>query len=630
MRDENRTREQLMDELVELRRQIAELEASETELKRMEGALQESEERFQQVAENAQEWIWEVDANGLYTYASPVVERILGYKPEEVVGRKHFYDLFYAGDREETKKAAFEVFSRKQSFRGFINQNTHKNGKIVWLSTSGVPILDGERNLLGYRGADTDVTERMQTEERLQRQGAVLEAINKVFQETLICETEEEVARTCLAVAESLTGSKFGFIGEVNEAGRFDTIALSDPGWHACRIPKSNAVAMVRDMEIRGIWGRAINSGESLIVNDPPAHPDSVGTPEGHPALTAFLGVPLKYADKTFGMIALANKESGYTADDQEAIETLSLSFVEALMRKRRDVRLTEYREQLERKVEERTKELEELNRTLQERVQQAVSELRRRDEAERKRLIAEIDQAREVQMDLFPQSPPQIAGFDIWGVCQPAQEVGGDFFDYLHLGSDKLCLALGDVSGKGMKGAMNAAMAHGMLHAEARVSDSVPAIISELNAVLCSRLDRATFTTLSLAVIDVQSRELQLCNAGNPYPILLRRGQSSLLEISGMPLGIISGIEYDETHLALRPGDILILYSDGITEAIASDDRVYGMDELRRVVGTFQPDLSAQSIVEEVIENIRRFAGDHPQSDDMTVVAMRVKETTG
>jgi len=626
MRDEGKSREQLIDELIELRDRITELAASETQRKRIEEALEESEERFQQVAENAQEWIWEVDADGLYTYASPVVEAILGYRPGEIVGRKHFYDLFYAEDREETKRAAFEVFARRQPFRGFINRNMDKNGRIVWLSTSAVPILDEKGDLLGYRGADTDVTERVQAEERLQRQGAVLGAINKVLQETLTCETQEEVARTCLAVAESLTGSKFGFIGEVNEAGRFDTIALSDPGWDACRIPRSNAVVMIRDMEIRGIWGRAIISGESLIVNDPSAHPDSVGTPEGHPAVTAFLGVPLKYAGKPFGMIALANKESGYTAHDQEAIEALSLSFVEALMRKRSDVRLMEYREQLERKVEERTKALEQLNRTLQERVQQAVLELRRRDEAERERLVAEIEQAREVQTDLFPKSPPQIAGLDIWGVCQPAQEVGGDFFDYLYLGSDRLCLALGDVSGKGMKGAMNAAMAHGMLHAQARVSDSVPSIISELNAVLCSRLDRATFTALSLAVIDVQSRELQLCNAGNPYPILLRRGQSSLLEVSGMPLGIISGIEYDETHLALTPGDMLILYSDGITEAMASDDRIYGMDALRELVGTFQPNLSVQTIIEKVIENVKRFAGDRPQSDDMTVIAMRVK----
>lgn len=147
------------------------------ERERAEGALRESEERFQQVAENAQEWIWEVDADGLYTYASPVLEEILGYKPEEIVGKKHFYDLFHPDDREKVKKAAFEVFDQKQPFREFPNLNVHKNGREVWLSTSGVPILDEKGNLLGYRGADTDITERKRAEEKLVKSEANYRAI---------------------------------------------------------------------------------------------------------------------------------------------------------------------------------------------------------------------------------------------------------------------------------------------------------------------------------------------------------------------------------------------------------------------------------------------------------------------
>ena len=140
-----------------------------TERKAAENALRESEERFRQVAENAREWIWEVDAHGLYTYASPVVGEILGYKPEEVVGRKHFYDLFHPEDQGELKKAAFEVFGKKQPFREFINRNVHKNGAAVWLSTSGVPMLGEAGSLIGYRGADTDITERRQAQEVIRR-----------------------------------------------------------------------------------------------------------------------------------------------------------------------------------------------------------------------------------------------------------------------------------------------------------------------------------------------------------------------------------------------------------------------------------------------------------------------------
>ena len=164
--DEAKTKEQLINELVVLRQRVAELGTLESERKLAEEALRESESRFSGIAENALEWIWEVDINGEYTYASPVCEKILGYKPEELLG-KHFYDLFLPEEREQLKKAALNTFAKKKPFREFINQNMHKNGEIVWLSTSGVPILDERGNLLGYRGADTDITERKRVEEAL-------------------------------------------------------------------------------------------------------------------------------------------------------------------------------------------------------------------------------------------------------------------------------------------------------------------------------------------------------------------------------------------------------------------------------------------------------------------------------
>jgi len=135
--------------------------------KNAEEALRESEERFSQIAENEGKWIWEVDAKGLYTYASPVVKKILGYKPEEIVGKKHFYDFFKPDEKDQMKQGAFEAFAQKESFSDFINSNIHKSGKVVVLSTDGVPVLDEKGRLLGYRGVDTDITKQTEAEEAL-------------------------------------------------------------------------------------------------------------------------------------------------------------------------------------------------------------------------------------------------------------------------------------------------------------------------------------------------------------------------------------------------------------------------------------------------------------------------------
>ncbi len=132
----------------------------------MEEALRQSNERFRQVAETVADFIWEVDANGLYRYTSPSVEKILGYMPGELIGKMHFYDLFVPEVREELETAALKVFVAKQPFRAFSNPNISKEGRVVHLETSGVPILDETGNLVGYRGADTDVTERKRAEQK--------------------------------------------------------------------------------------------------------------------------------------------------------------------------------------------------------------------------------------------------------------------------------------------------------------------------------------------------------------------------------------------------------------------------------------------------------------------------------
>jgi len=125
---------------------------------RVERELREIEKKFIDITENAHDWIWEIDADGRYTYSNSVVKEILGYEPQEILN-KYFYEPFHPDDREDLKKIGYKTFAKKIAFRKFINRNVHKDGSIVWLSTSGVPILDDKGELKGYRGVDSDITE---------------------------------------------------------------------------------------------------------------------------------------------------------------------------------------------------------------------------------------------------------------------------------------------------------------------------------------------------------------------------------------------------------------------------------------------------------------------------------------
>jgi PAS domain S-box-containing protein len=178
-----------------------------TERKRAQTALRRSERRFKDIAEHASEWIWEVDANGVFTYSNPGVMRILGYGPEEVLG-KHFYEFYYPEDRDLLKEVVFEAFATKRPFRDMIKRFAHKNGNPIWLSTNGVPILDDNGRLLGYRGADTDVTAQKRAEEKLAvEKGWLARTLHALDDGVIAADTEGKVV-IVNRTAEELTGWK--------------------------------------------------------------------------------------------------------------------------------------------------------------------------------------------------------------------------------------------------------------------------------------------------------------------------------------------------------------------------------------------------------------------------------------
>jgi len=153
--------------------------------KKIEAALLSSEERYKDVVSNANEWIWEVDCDGLYTYSSPIVKDILGYKSEELIGKKYYYDLFHPEDRNSITREAKAIFKKRLPFRSLINRNVAKDGHVVWLLTNGVPIYDNEGKWVGYRGSDSDVTSHQDTLIELQHYAEKMERLNEKIRETL-------------------------------------------------------------------------------------------------------------------------------------------------------------------------------------------------------------------------------------------------------------------------------------------------------------------------------------------------------------------------------------------------------------------------------------------------------------
>lgn len=177
-----------------------------------------------------------------------------------------------------------------------------------------------------------------QVDDRIRRYNRVLEGINRIFSSVVQAKTEEEMGNACLSVALEVTGSQFGFFGEVGVDGLLHDIAISDMGWEKCLMYDKTGHRRPRgDFILHGLYGRVIDSGKGFFTNDPSSHPDSIGLPSGHPSLVSFLGVPLIQDGKAVGMIAVVNRECGYNYDQQEDLEAIAPAVVQALKRKKEE-----------------------------------------------------------------------------------------------------------------------------------------------------------------------------------------------------------------------------------------------------------------------------------------------------
>ena len=254
-------------------------------------------------------------------------------------------------------------------------------------------------------------------------------------------------------------------------------------------------------------------------------------------------------------------------------------------------------------------------------------NQLHQQEQAEIQRIYRELEDARQIQQSLLPEKPPQIQGFDIAGTSLPAREVSGDFLDYLSLGGN-VGIALADVTGKSVKAAMVAAMTNGMLHAEVRgqreIWNSPKAILSQLNIALGPRLIHGMFAAMSLGILQTAEKRLLLSGAGMPYPILKRGEKIQEIEVSGLPLGITDDAEYQESSINLEAGDLVTLYSDGVIEATSEADEMYQTERLLEVVKQANADISAQEMVDLIVEDVTEFSGGVEPSDDITIVSLK------
>jgi signal transduction histidine kinase/DNA-binding response OmpR family regulator len=197
------------------------------------------------------------------------------------------------------------------------------------------------------------------TERQLLESKERLTGINQILQAGLSCATEKELGLVCLDVAKKITKSRVGFIGDISKAA-FENLAICSSGVEDCNLLDSSGHRMAPGtFKLHGIYGRVLLDGQSLFTNDPANHPDSIGLPDGHYPLTSFLGVPLLREGRVIGIIAVGNRENGYTQVEQDILEALTPSIVEAFARKRAEVALQALNDELEQRVERRTLELQ-------------------------------------------------------------------------------------------------------------------------------------------------------------------------------------------------------------------------------------------------------------------------------
>ena len=249
--------------------------------------------------------------------------------------------------------------------------------------------------------------------------------------------------------------------------------------------------------------------------------------------------------------------------------------------------------------------------------------------DAVKEQIASELRVAREIQMGMLPHDfagMEQAYGVEFGAVLEPAREVGGDLYGVCAAAKERLVVFLGDVSGKGIPASMFMVRAISLARLLAREIAEPERILARLNDELAADNPSGMFVTFLCAVFDPGSGRLTLANAGHCRPVLLRPGEppSWAVKNLGTALGFESGLEFERTELSLRPGDTLVFYTDGVSEAFNPQDECYGNERLLADAGVLAGQ-SAPAITAGLLQKVRAFAGTAPQSDDIAILTLRV-----
>ena len=323
---------------------------------------------------------------------------------------------------------------------------------------------------------------------------------------------------------------------------------------------------------------------QPLLLNEP-RHDERFKGVQWDESITSLVCVPLMAKSELLGVLTVYNKRKGtaFTEEDQRLLAIIAAQSAQVL----ENARLYE-------------------------------------EERELMTMREEVKLAAKIQTVLLPKSNPQVPGYDIAGITIPARSIGGDYYDFIEMDEQRLVLCLGDVTGKGLPASLLMANLQATIRGQTHSEISAKECIRRANRLLYQSTDIEKFVTLFYGTLDFSKHQLCYCNAGHNDPMLFSKTTSPrVLRTGGLILGIMDEAAYEQEVLSLRSNDVLVVYSDGITEAMDSMEQEYGEKRLQRVVQENHQN-SAAELIEKIVASVREFAGATEQSDDMTIMVVK------